>query len=61
MMLLLLGYGCMDATVAYCTNGEILKLRKREKSIALAFSWTIIALVVLGLIVATVVIATRYH
>ncbi|KAH0553327.1 hypothetical protein GP486_006572 [Trichoglossum hirsutum] len=61
MMLLLLGYGCMDATIAYCTNGEILRLRKREKSIALAFSWAVIAVAVLGLIVAGVVVATKYH
>jgi hypothetical protein len=58
MMLLLLGYGCMDATVAYCTNGEVLKLRKREKYIALAFSWTIIVVV---FIVASVMVATKYH
>jgi hypothetical protein len=61
MMLLLLGYGCMDSTVAYCTNGEILKLRKREKSIAIAFSWAVIAVLIVGLIVASVVVAMEYH
>jgi hypothetical protein len=61
MMLLLLGYGCMDATIAYCTNGEILRLRKREKSIALAFSWAVIVVAVSALIVASVVVGTKYH
>ncbi|KAH0542124.1 hypothetical protein FGG08_003424 [Glutinoglossum americanum] len=61
MMLLLFGYGCMDATVAYCTNGEILKLRRREKSIALVFSWVVIVVGILGLIVASAVVTTKYH